>query len=140
MRFPSEHTPEEGQRQIITNRQTNSLSYLCNIKITDVSFLELSPTFRLTRSRQKAAPFLTSSGAHSVHGGHGLPVVVLGVVALTGAEAVGPVEPPHSIEQPGDDSDTYTDPPGQHGGHQLPLVPFWVVPEPGTTHIHWFYG
>lgn len=80
---------------------------------------------------------LTSSRAHSVHGGHGLPLVLLRVVALTGAEPIGTVEPPHSVKQPVDDCNTHTDTPCQHGCYQLPLVPFWIIP--GTIHIYLFY-
>ncbi len=77
--------------------------------------------------------FLTGSRAHSVHGSHGLPLIPLRVVALTGAEPIGPVEPPHSVKQPVDHCNTHTDSPCQHGGNQLPLVPFWIIPSMKKT-------
>lgn len=79
-------------------------------------------------SFKKKKNLLTGSRAHSVHGGHGLPLIPLRVVALTGAEPIGPIETPHSVEQPVNDSNTHTDATRQHGGYQLPLVLFWIIP------------
>lgn len=80
---------------------------------------------------QRGAAFhllLTGSGAHSVHGRHGLPLVPLGVVALAGAEPVGPVEASDGVKQAVDDGDAHADTPRQHGGYEMPLVPFWIIP------------
>lgn len=53
----------------------------------------------------------TSSRADSIHGGHGLPLILLWVVAFTGAKPAGPVKPPHSIKQPVNDCHTHADAP-----------------------------
>lgn len=78
---------------------------------------------------------LTSSGAHSVHGGHGLPLIPLRVVALTGAQAIGPIESPNCIKQPVDHCNAHANTPCQHGGYQLPLIPFWIIPSEKEKHI-----
>lgn len=71
---------------------------------------------------------LTSSRSHGVHGGHGIPLIPVRVVALAGAEPVGPVKTSHGVKQPVDDRHTNPNAPRQHGSHQLPLVLFWIIP------------
>lgn len=82
---------------------------------------------------------LTGSRANSVHGSHGSPLVPLWVVALTGAEPIGPIEPSHGVKQAVDDCHTHTYTPCQHRGYQMPLVPFWIIPAEKKQHKSIFF-
>ncbi|KAG7236762.1 hypothetical protein INR49_029530, partial [Caranx melampygus] len=60
---------------------------------------------------------LTSSRADSVHGSHGSPLIPLWVVALTGAEPIGPIEPSHGVKRVVSSTDSI-EKPADHTGCQ----------------------